>query len=271
MDLKARYLEQIDALRGRGLAEALSDSMQEFATYDNHPADIGSETFERGKDLGLLQNSQILLEGVNGALDRLGDQDREGAVDFGVCTSCGRPIERERVLAAPYVEQCLECAHQSAERREHTDPRPAEETVLAPPFARTFLDGADNVVYDGEDAWQDVARYGTSNSPQDVPDAIDYDETFINADEPVGTVEITDGIIDLDRHDYPELEDYGEPIPQPPHDRGHNDSEEPGEGCGCDTDDDDSENVLEHIYPDPNEDQSRRAHQLRMKGTRPEG
>lgn len=251
LDLKARYLNQLGALRGRGLAESQSESLQEFAAYDNHPADLGTETFERSKDWGLIQNSEALLEAVNGALDRL-----EAGEEFGVCTSCGRHIEKERLLAAPYVEQCLECAHQAAERREHVDARPAEETVLAPPFARTFLDGTDNVAYDGEDAWQDVARYGTANSPQDVGDAIDYEESFINADEPIGIVEMTDGITDLNRSDYPDLADYGEPVP-----RGE-DGADAGES-------DDSENVLEHIYPDPGEDESRRPHQLRMKGTRP--
>jgi|GEM_PF-3265601 len=34
---------------------------------------------------------------------------------------------------------------------------------MAPAFMRTFLDETDNVGFDGEDAWEAVARYGTSS------------------------------------------------------------------------------------------------------------
>jgi hypothetical protein len=37
--------------------------------------------------------------------------------------------------------------------------RPVEEDVLASPFARTFTDGEDSVIYDGEDTWQAVQVY----------------------------------------------------------------------------------------------------------------
>ena len=34
-------------------AESLKESVGERTSYDNHPADLGAETFERAKDLGL--------------------------------------------------------------------------------------------------------------------------------------------------------------------------------------------------------------------------
>ncbi|MEG3068544.1 MAG: hypothetical protein RQM95_10115 [Syntrophaceticus schinkii] len=40
-------LEEAEVLGG------LRDSINELSMYDNHPADIGTETFERSKDIGL--------------------------------------------------------------------------------------------------------------------------------------------------------------------------------------------------------------------------
>lgn len=38
-------------------------------------------------------------------------------------------------------------------------------------------------MYDGEDAWQDVARYGASGSPQDVPGTRDYRRLYHESGE----------------------------------------------------------------------------------------
>ena len=45
---KEELLRQIKALKMR-FNQSQGDSMQELSTYDNHPADIGTETFERSK------------------------------------------------------------------------------------------------------------------------------------------------------------------------------------------------------------------------------
>lgn len=42
--------------------------------------------------------------------------------------------------------------------------RPVEEEVLRPPIWGAD-DGNETSIYDGEDAWQDVAQYGTSSEP----------------------------------------------------------------------------------------------------------
>lgn len=93
--------------------------------------------------------------------------------------------------------QPTQSSDEYARRRPGQSERPVEELSLHPPFGRTFRDDDDYVAYDGEDAWQDVARFGTSNTPQDVPPAIDYDETYVDADEDRDIVSDVDGLIDL--------------------------------------------------------------------------
>ncbi len=79
------------------------EQVTELSTYDDHPADLASETFEREKDLALEGNIQALLEKVNTALEKLD----EGT--YGVCDSCGVEINASRLEALPWASLCLNC------------------------------------------------------------------------------------------------------------------------------------------------------------------
>ena len=125
-----------------------------------------------------------MLERIDEALERM----EEGT--YGTCERCGEAIDPARLEAIPYAIRCVRC-EEAEEERYH---RPIEEEALYPPFGRTFLDGEDQTAYDGEDAWQDVARYGTANTPQDVPDSKDYEDAYIDGDEKIGVVTPLDAI-----------------------------------------------------------------------------
>ncbi|MDD4237971.1 MAG: TraR/DksA C4-type zinc finger protein [Desulfotomaculaceae bacterium] len=159
MDFKKRLseerknlLERINYINEQGLGEALEDSISELSTYDNHPADIGTEVFERSKDFALRESAMLSVVAVDDALDRI----NEGT--YGTCDVCGKGIALERLEALPSTTICRDCK-EAEEKIPHRDERPAEEDVLAKPFARSFTDASGNVEYDGEDAWQEVARY----------------------------------------------------------------------------------------------------------------
>ncbi|NLA59048.1 MAG: conjugal transfer protein TraR [Firmicutes bacterium] len=178
-----RELEKtLDSLNS-GLQERLTDSIGELSSYDQHTADLGQETFERAKDLALRDNTKRLLEDAEAALELM----EKG--EYGICQECGQPIDERRLRAVPAASLCYACkTAQEAKRRDDWN-RPVEERVI--PFDLTW---EDNVGFDAEDAWQAVARWGTANSPQDIPGAYDYDDTYINADEDIGTVTPLEGI-----------------------------------------------------------------------------
>ncbi len=178
---KERITAQIEGIDGTGLAEALRDSVSELSGYDNHPADLGSETFERSKDLALKDNAAGILAQIEAA------QDLIEAGEYGRCQRCGQEVGHERLEAIPYTTLCIEC-QKVAESGPHPA-RPVEEAVLTPPFGRTFLDRADYTGFDGEDAWQAVAQYGTAESPQDVPGAVSFDAMYVDGDEARGYVD----------------------------------------------------------------------------------
>jgi RNA polymerase-binding transcription factor DksA len=87
-----------------------SDSVGELSSYDQHQADMGTETFEREKDLSILEQVESELADVEHALRRLD----EGT--YGTCEVCGRVIPDERLEAMPATRLCLE--HQAEAERE---------------------------------------------------------------------------------------------------------------------------------------------------------
>ncbi|MDI4707131.1 hypothetical protein MKZ48_21445, partial [Pseudoalteromonas shioyasakiensis] len=52
---------------GRTL-EMAKESVGDLSNYDNHPADQGTELFERGKDLALNEHTEKELQDINEAL-----------------------------------------------------------------------------------------------------------------------------------------------------------------------------------------------------------
>jgi len=78
--------------------------------YDDDLVDVATETFEREKGLALESSVQGILEMVEEALQRI----RKGT--YGLCDSCGRPIDENRLRAIPYTRLFITCK----EREERT-------------------------------------------------------------------------------------------------------------------------------------------------------
>ncbi|MEC2128183.1 TraR/DksA C4-type zinc finger protein [Brevibacillus centrosporus] len=195
---RVKLLEQKKELEDRvqdhyGMREPMTTSLQEFAMYDNHPADIGSELFEREKDLALDSLDRETLKEIDQALTRMD----EGT--YGTCTVCGAAISEERLEALPQAQTCKEHAPAPT----INESRPIEEEFLMPPFGRTSLDEKEGQNgFDGEDAWQIVEAWGTSSTPFSYVDndKTDYKEMYIESDEPDGFVEDVEeiGYTDID-------------------------------------------------------------------------
>ena len=94
----------IAGLRSEGLDENESDQVGELSHYDQHPADSGSETFEREKDLSILEGLESDLAEIEAALERL----EEGT--YGVDEVTGEPIDPERREAYPTARTNIDSA-----------------------------------------------------------------------------------------------------------------------------------------------------------------
>jgi RNA polymerase-binding transcription factor len=106
-ELKQRLLEERKDLRAQyeELEQASSSANQSETTgemgFDEEYADAGTATFERERDLSLVNNLRDLIERIDKALARMD----EGT--YGLCERCGKPIEKARLKALPYANLCL--------------------------------------------------------------------------------------------------------------------------------------------------------------------
>ena len=108
----------------------------------------------------------------------------------------GEEIPFERLEAMPTATTCI----QHATNKLNMNTRPVEEEVLSPSFHKHDEDRS--VEYDAEDAWQDVANYGTSETPSDLErqDSKNYNGMYVNSEENVGYVEDFENFIGTDMY-----------------------------------------------------------------------
>lgn len=179
--LTNRQAELIEQSQERfGLSSSHTDAVGELSSVDNHPGDMGTELFERGKDLALNQHAEDELEAINKALHAMED------MTYGICRVCSLDIGYDRLRVVPEADTCV--AHASDNLSMQA--RPSEEGVIYaqinPPTAADAIETG----YDAEDAWQEVSSYGTSDTPSDLyGDQASYNDMYPNSDENVGYVE----------------------------------------------------------------------------------
>lgn len=174
--------EREDALKDEGIGYGISirDMTGELSSYDNHPGDLGNETFEAEKNMSFRTMEKFLLSEVQTALDKIA----EGT--YGLCEQCHGEIGKERLDAMPYTRLCIHCENDMEQKVDDEERgRPIEEQVLFPPFGRSFTDNSlyDSVEYDGEDTWEELNEYNVVMSDND------YEE-----EENIGCVEDVEGI-----------------------------------------------------------------------------
>jgi DnaK suppressor protein len=100
-----RVSGMIGNLRSEGLDETEAEQTGELTHYDQHPADQGSETFEREKDLSILESLESDLAEIEAALQRLDDGS------YGVDEVTGEPIDPERLEAYPAARTNVDTPH----------------------------------------------------------------------------------------------------------------------------------------------------------------
>ena len=168
------------------------EAIGELSSYDNHPADEGTDLYEREKDIALNEHEQLHLRNIERALNAI-DQGT-----YGKCEVCGVEIPIERLDVLPTTTCCKE--HSLEQHISHK--RPLEEGVLMPPFGKFNLDEEDeSVVYDAEDSWQEVASWGTSETPSDFelpPDH--YNDMYSESEEKIGYVEEYENFVGNDMY-----------------------------------------------------------------------
>ena len=157
----------------------------ELSTHDNHPADVGSETFQMEMDMNLKNNEKAGIQEVKVALERI----ENGT--YGDCMTCGKKIDEDRLEVLPSSVICMACEKEEMSIEDQIHTRPVEEEVIGIPFASNFMDNKDYNGVDGEDSWQAVARY---NKTAENAKALDWYDNNMYDETPHGIVEKVDEI-----------------------------------------------------------------------------
>ena len=95
-DLEAQYKELEESSFGTNQSELTGEM-----GFDEEYADAGTATFERERDLSLVNNLRDLMERIDKALAKIEDGT------YGLCDRCGKPIEKLRLKALPYANLCI--------------------------------------------------------------------------------------------------------------------------------------------------------------------
>ena len=96
-----RILKSISDLENNGLLNAERNS--DLGGITTHPADLGTDNFERDLNLGLVTEENASLREVEEALARI----NKGS--YGKCEKCGMKIEVKRLTAMPQARHCFGC------------------------------------------------------------------------------------------------------------------------------------------------------------------
>lgn len=187
---KAEITEELDTNEFDLQRSHDHEVMGELSNYDNHPADTGTDLFEREKDIALNEHLEYEFQEIKHALNRID----EGT--YGTCEQCEKDIPLERLEAIPYTRYCKEHTKDRTVSRS----RPIEEGVLLPAYGKFEYDEKDSTFFDAEDSWQAVQVYGTSETPSDFADRnmADYNDMINEEDESISFVEELESFIGTD-------------------------------------------------------------------------
>lgn len=106
---RAELQVQLTTIEETSFATSQSDISGEVS-FDEENADAGTFTFERERDLSIENNVRDLMGKIDRALSRM------EAGTYGICSRCGKPIEKARLKALPYADLCIKDAQAQSRR-----------------------------------------------------------------------------------------------------------------------------------------------------------
>ncbi len=177
-------LEQMGDLKE---GEMSNYTPSELSNYDNHPAELGSELYTVEMNLALKVHEQTKLNDIKLALKKIDNGT------YGVCENCKKEINPERLEVMPAARFCMEC-QEDKEAREINTPDQQYDEIFDSPFGRKYLNKQEDDEFEGLDQLNDLLKYGSADTPQDMSGYADYEDFYTNDVDNQGYVEETDKI-----------------------------------------------------------------------------
>jgi RNA polymerase-binding protein DksA len=102
LEERQKVQEAITYLHEENPGSIEDETDEVVGSVDNHLADTATVTVDREIGYTLEENSEHVLREIDDALKRIEDGT------YGICQTCGKPIEPERLKILPYATQCIE-------------------------------------------------------------------------------------------------------------------------------------------------------------------
>ncbi|REJ08612.1 TraR/DksA C4-type zinc finger protein [Halobacillus trueperi] len=166
----------------RGFASDMASG--ELSQYDNHPADSGTELYEREKDIALLGHLEEELSDIQYSLKQM----QKGT--YGICEETGRQIPKERLEAMPTARTIAK----ASSNQDISGDRPVEEDVLTE-LENNYGRNADDPEYNEQNAYEQVASFNQSSMTYD-------DSSLMDNQDGVGYVEEFEPFVSTDMNGY---------------------------------------------------------------------
>ncbi len=177
----------LEQMRDLKEGEMSNFTPSELSNYDNHPAELGSELYTVEMNLALKVHEQTKLNDIKLALKKIDNGT------YGVCENCKKEINPERLEVMPAARFCMEC-QEDKEAREINTPDQQYDEIFDSPFGRKYLNKQEDDEFEGLDQLNDLLKYGSADTPQDMSGYADYEDFYTNDVDNQGYVEETDKI-----------------------------------------------------------------------------
>lgn len=152
---KKEIMNNIDRMKENEMDGSMREYFNELSSYDNHPADLGTEMFMTEQNMNLKKNEEDILDEIENSLIKI----EKGS--YGICENCHKDIDEERLKVIPHARYCIDCAEQNMQITQNSSGRPVEEDLLKTPYNRTYNEFSNKEAnfFDGEDSIQAVFRF----------------------------------------------------------------------------------------------------------------
>ena len=105
--LEKRKVVADDLVEAKEKADEVLKNNSVNAIYSSHIADAGSDQQEMEKNYYMMDRENTFLQYLDRALDML------DTGTFGICTNCGKLINKERLMEVPHTSSCFNCKSKS--------------------------------------------------------------------------------------------------------------------------------------------------------------
>lgn len=103
LSLREKLVGKVDSMQGEALKRSRQDASGDLSNVPIHMADVGTDNYERDLMIELIQSGEESVRNIDTALEKIEDGT------FGICESCGKKINKERLKAVPYATLCIDC------------------------------------------------------------------------------------------------------------------------------------------------------------------